>query len=245
MLATVSPAAYNLTESISTLEYAQNAMAITNKAKVNKLARHMEYDELQKLSWLLQVRLDDETRSIAALDAQRNAVLEEIDSMKNVLTVSGSSKIEEELRGALEERENLLRLLRNALEAQNKKSGSPAPLVCFSGTCKTSLANIPFGSYEVTTLPLPCYNLAGPPPLLVCRIHLYLTAEKNVAVLVRLQELQHLPDYVTGGVQVTMWFDGNASSSLDVLYFRVEGIMSENTYIYQHKNESTVVEVLS
>ncbi|KPA80648.1 putative kinesin [Leptomonas pyrrhocoris] len=36
MLATVSPTAFNLTETISTLDYATNAMAITNKAKVNK-----------------------------------------------------------------------------------------------------------------------------------------------------------------------------------------------------------------
>ncbi|KEG06669.1 kinesin [Trypanosoma grayi] len=265
MLATVSPAAFNLTETISTLEYAQNAMAITNKAKVNKAAKILEYDELQKLAWLLQVRLDDENRGILALESQKKGLQDEISSMKNVLAVASNSKIETELKDGLKEREKLLVQLGEALCGRVRESSSQAPLVCFSGTCKTSLANISFGSYQVTTLVVPCYSLAGPPPLLVCRIHLYLTEDNSVAVLVRLQELHHLPDYAMGGARVTMWFDGHASCAvqtpivgsnkgnpqfslkqtylfgpltedlqqffqLDVLNFRVDGIMSDDAF---------------
>ncbi|KAF8293353.1 putative kinesin [Trypanosoma cruzi] len=264
MLATVSTAANNLTETISTLEYAQNAMAITNKAKVNKTAKDLEYDEIQKLAWVLQIRLDDEAKGISALDAQIQGLRGEIDCMKSKLTVASDSKVEIELKEALEDREELLLSLRKGLAEQRKISGFSAALVCFSGTCKTSLANIPFGSYEVTTLVVPCYMLAGPPPLLICHIHVYLTEESSVAVLLRLRELQHLPDYATGGVQVTVWFEGHYSSAvqtpivrpnggnpqfslcqmylfgphtedlerffqLDVLNFRVEGIMSDLT----------------
>ncbi|EAO00199.1 kinesin, putative [Trypanosoma cruzi] len=264
MLATVSTAANNLTETISTLEYAQNAMAITNKAKVNKTAKDLEYDEIQKLAWVLQIRLDDEAKGISALDAQIQGLRGEIDCMKSKLTVASDSKVETELKEALEDREELLLSLRKGLIEQRKISGFSAALVCFSGTCKTSLANIPFGSYEVTTLVVPCYMLAGPPPFLICHIHVYLTEESSVAVLLRLRELQHLPDYATGGVQVTVWFEGHYSSAvqtpivrpnggnpqfslrqmylfgphtedlerffqLDVLNFRVEGIMSDLT----------------
>ncbi|CBH10016.1 kinesin, putative [Trypanosoma brucei gambiense DAL972] len=93
MLATVSPSASNLTETISTLEYAQNASAITNKVRVNEAtgsdelkrlrecAVHLEeklgslgserlkkQEELSKLIW----ERDSLRRSLASSDTQSN-----------------------------------------------------------------------------------------------------------------------------------------------------------------------------
>eukprot|EP00756_Hemistasia_phaeocysticola_P016647 Hpha_TRINITY_DN15490_c0_g4::TRINITY_DN15490_c0_g4_i1::g.176377::m.176377/K20196/KIF3B; kinesin family member 3B len=58
MLATVSPSLYNLSESNSTLVYAQAAKMITNSAKQNRLARQMELKELQELKSQLEASLD-------------------------------------------------------------------------------------------------------------------------------------------------------------------------------------------
>ncbi|RNE95292.1 kinesin [Trypanosoma rangeli] len=169
------------------------------------------------------MRLDDEVKGISALDAQIHGLREEIESVKSRLEVTSDSKVERELKEALQEREQLLLSLRRSLATQNGTSGSSAAPVCFSGNCKTSLANIPFGSYEVTTLVVPCYMLIGPPPLLVCHIHVYLTEDNSVVVLLRLRELHHLPDYATGGVQVTVWFEGHFSSAVQTPIVRPNG----------------------
>ncbi|CCW67290.1 unnamed protein product [Phytomonas sp. Hart1] len=58
MLATVSPTAYNLVETISTLDYAKNAMAITNKAHINKLTKVLDVRMLRALTVKLEISLD-------------------------------------------------------------------------------------------------------------------------------------------------------------------------------------------
>eukprot|EP01062_Namystynia_karyoxenos_P061372 TRINITY_DN535_c0_g1_i3.p1 TRINITY_DN535_c0_g1~~TRINITY_DN535_c0_g1_i3.p1 ORF type:complete len:698 (+),score=221.80 TRINITY_DN535_c0_g1_i3:159-2252(+) len=61
MLATASPSAYNFSESMSTLNYAQSAKNITNNARQNRLARAMELKELK----------DDNARLSEAFDAEK------------------------------------------------------------------------------------------------------------------------------------------------------------------------------
>nr|CCD13504.1 unnamed protein product [Trypanosoma congolense IL3000] len=58
MLATVSPSAANLSETVSTLEYAQNASAITNKVRVNEAVGRDELKRLKEAVALLQGKLD-------------------------------------------------------------------------------------------------------------------------------------------------------------------------------------------
>ena len=61
MLACVSPSGFNHSETMSTLEYAQNAKAIVNKAKVNSIAQRLELKELREQHTKLQ-HLYDQTK---------------------------------------------------------------------------------------------------------------------------------------------------------------------------------------
>eukprot|EP00668_Euglena_longa_P029318 GGOE01036664.1.p1 GENE.GGOE01036664.1~~GGOE01036664.1.p1 ORF type:complete len:672 (-),score=199.84 GGOE01036664.1:138-2111(-) len=60
MLACVSPSAYNYHESLSTLQYAQNAKAIVNKAKVNAMREKLELKQLQQKYMALEQLYDAE-----------------------------------------------------------------------------------------------------------------------------------------------------------------------------------------
>ncbi|AAZ10374.1 kinesin, putative [Trypanosoma brucei brucei TREU927] len=215
MLATVSPSASNLTETISTLEYAQNASAITNKVRVNRAERRLNFEAIQSRVATLKEQLGCEAKVVSDLDVDIISARDEIQFLQNMLSCRCDFDVEVELREALEEREKLLLHLKSALgqDASSSVHAQP-PLSCFYGTCKTSLGSIPLGGSEVETMVVQCYNLSGPPPLLICHVHIHLADENCVAVVVRIREILHLPDYVTGGAQVTMWFEGHSSSSV-------------------------------
>ncbi|KAG5499106.1 hypothetical protein GH5_03809 [Leishmania sp. Ghana 2012 LV757] len=211
MLATVSPTAFNLTESVSTLDYATNAMAITNKAKVNKSSRDLEYRDLLKLREYLGESVTREMGLIESYEAQSAELKAEIASLNRELLTLNDVQMEVELEEALTERDALVSELVSKLAGVGLGIGG-APLVCFCGTCKTSLCSIPVGSYEVSTLVVPLYDLVGPPPLLQCNLHVQLTDANEVMVVVELVELHHLPDFASGGVRVSVWFEGQAGS---------------------------------
>ncbi|KAH8605557.1 Kinesin motor domain [Trypanosoma vivax] len=214
MLATVSPTAYNLTETKSTLEYAQNATAIKNKAKVNKTAKKAEIEEIKKYITFLQTRVDEGAANVAELDSQISATQQEIVGLQRELFDGCDSSLDIKLSAALEARHKLMLSLRCLLAEIDDERSEVPPLVCFTGTCKTSLVNVPFGSFETTTMVVECFHADGPPPLLVCQIYVHLTEENCVTVVVHPRELLHLPDFVTGGAQVSMWFEGHSSSSV-------------------------------
>ncbi|KAG5490316.1 hypothetical protein JKF63_00436 [Porcisia hertigi] len=211
MLATVSPTAFNLTESISTLDYATNAMAITNKAKVNKSSRDLEYGDLLKLREYLDEAVTRERGLIERYEGEAAELNAEIAALSKELMSLNDSQMEVELQEALAERDVLVSDMVSKLVGATREGGG-APLVCFSGTCKTSLCSIPVGSYEVNTLVVPLYDLVGPPPLLQCNLHVQLTETSEVMVVVELVELHHLPDFATDGVRVSVWFEGQACS---------------------------------
>ncbi|AIO00187.2 kinesin, putative [Leishmania panamensis] len=211
MLATVSPTAFNLTESISTMDYATNAMAITNKAKVNKSSRDFEYSDLLKMKKYLEVSAARETSQIESYVAETAELKAEIEALNQELLTLNDSQLEAGLQEALSERDALVSEMVSKLAGVGLRGGG-APLVCFCGTCKTSLCSIPLGSYEVNTLVVPLYDLVGPPPLLQCNLHVQLTETNDVMVVVELVELHHLPDFATGGVRASIWFEGQASS---------------------------------
>ncbi|TPP52871.1 Kinesin motor domain family protein [Leishmania donovani] len=235
MLATVSPTAFNLTESISTLDYATNAMAITNKAKVNKSSKDLEYSDLIRLRQYLDGSVAREKGLAESYESQVAELRADIAALNRELLTLNDSQMEVELQEALTERDALVS------EMVSKLAG--------------------VGSYEVNTLVVPLYDLVGPPPLLQCNLHVLLTEANEVMVVVELVELHHLPDFATDGVRVSIWFEGQASSrvvtpivssnggnpkfnfkqvyifgpmtdelrrffSADVLYLQVEGITS-------------------
>lgn len=217
MLATVSPTAYNLTETISTLEYATNAMAITNRAKVNKCSKDIEYADMLKLREALDGRIEEEKKTIEEYDSKLEELRDEVTLLKeSYLSTEEGMRAEEELQLLLSDRKALMEELVAALKANNGKQSlhkdRPAPLIAFSGTCKMSLARIPLSSFETYTLVIPAYDLVGPPPLLQCSIHANLTELEEVMVVVELKNIQHLPDYARSGVQVSLWFEGQTSS---------------------------------
>jgi hypothetical protein len=59
---------------------------------------------------------------------------------------------------------------------------------------------------------VPFYDLVGPPPLLQCNLHVQLTEDKEVVVIVELVELHHLPNFASGGIRVSIWFEGQEGS---------------------------------
>ncbi|KAK7200252.1 kinesin [Novymonas esmeraldas] len=210
MLATVSPTAFNLTETISTLDYATNALAITNKAKVNKSTRDLELNDMLKLRTYLDASVTRETSLIESYEGQIAALKAEVAALNRELVTLNDSEMELELQEALAERDALVSEM--VVKLAGSRGSAGAPLVCFCGTCKTSLCSIPLGSYEVNTLVVPLYDLVGPPPLLQCNIHVQLTNTDEVMVVVELVELHHLPDFATDGVRVSVWFEGKAES---------------------------------
>ncbi|EPY25064.1 kinesin [Angomonas deanei] len=70
MLATVSPTLYNITETISTLDYASNALAIKNKARINKSIRDLEFRDLVKLREHLEACLTQENEALAVCNSK-------------------------------------------------------------------------------------------------------------------------------------------------------------------------------
>lgn len=70
MLACVSPSAYNYHESMSTLQYAQNAKAIVNKAKVNAMQEKLELKQLQQKYASLEKLYDAEKQKTLQLQLE-------------------------------------------------------------------------------------------------------------------------------------------------------------------------------
>ncbi|CCW59728.1 unnamed protein product [Phytomonas sp. EM1] len=84
MLATVAPTAYNLVETVSTLDYAKNAMAITNKAHINKTTKVLDLRLLKALTASLENRLD----KIVSERRQKELLVLKLEKNKNALKLA-------------------------------------------------------------------------------------------------------------------------------------------------------------
>ncbi|EPY24638.1 kinesin [Strigomonas culicis] len=212
MLATVSPTAYNAYETISTLDYASNAKAITNKARINKSVRDLEYKDLVRLRAHLETCLAREN-TLVVDNTQRCEVLsKELDQLLGELEVCRSDfTIENELENALVEREMLLMELRTALE-NSVVGNEDEPLICFSGMIKVAVGSVPMDTIVPITAVVPVFDFVGPPPLLRCTIRVTEPVADCLAVVVEVLELFHLPDFCSGGARVSLWFEGQESS---------------------------------
>ncbi|EAO00200.1 putative kinesin [Trypanosoma cruzi] len=147
MLATVSTAANNLTETISTLEYAQNAMAITNKAKVNDTKKNIELKRLRELVASLEGRLD-----VLALEKQRKQeeigrLTQERDKLRQEVAFADSVH---DARDKLELALNNIRLsniaLRRRVEAASEgfihSLDNKSCFLFFKGRCSITLESV-------------------------------------------------------------------------------------------------------
>ena len=84
MLATVAPSQYNLSETISTLEYATNAKRITNRAVVNKKARQLEIKELKDVTTRLELALESERDSVEELEKTQKRLQADLQELRAV-----------------------------------------------------------------------------------------------------------------------------------------------------------------
>ena len=104
MFATVSPSLFNFAETMSTLQYANNAKKIKHKAKVNSLGKALEIKELKEqvraLGKTLIEELEKAARQKELLEGEIGAITEERDLVNTALTTCQGEN--EELRNQLE-----------------------------------------------------------------------------------------------------------------------------------------------
>lgn len=115
MLATVSPAAIQLEETLSTLRYAERAKRIVNKAVVNESNNNEVIAALQKEIEALNAALKSATQT------DRAALMEEImatEAMKRELDTTMAEKLAETKR-MMDEREEYMKRLESQLDSQN------------------------------------------------------------------------------------------------------------------------------
>ena len=109
MLATVSPAACHMSESLSTLEYATNAKKITNRATINKLLRQYEWEELDKGIKQLEELLIAQRAIIAEHRCRIEALEKENGTLKQQLSDDRVADLTSELTRLVLEHDELRR----------------------------------------------------------------------------------------------------------------------------------------
>lgn len=150
MLATVSPTAFNLTESVSTLDYATNAMAITNKATVNSAFKSLELKELKAVVTQLEKQLE----SLAAVKDSKEVSLaglrEERDALRLAAQTAGSQDAAaSRLQGTLQHIQLGNIALRRRVEAAERQLiwqlDNKASFLFYKGRCGISLRSVLLG----------------------------------------------------------------------------------------------------
>ncbi|GET90531.1 kinesin, putative [Leishmania tarentolae] len=163
MLATVAPTAFNLTESVSTLDYATNAMAITNKAKVNNVFKSLELKELKLVVSSLEKQLeslaaerDAKELDVAALREERDALQLAVDNARSQDAAS------QRLQSALKHIQLGNIALRRRVEAAEKRMiwalDNEASFLFYKGRCGISLRGVLSGEKQAYRLALLAEN---------------------------------------------------------------------------------------
>ncbi|ORC93450.1 kinesin [Trypanosoma theileri] len=150
MLATVSPTAYNLTETISTLEYAQNAMAITNKAKVNDTKKNVELKQLKELVALLEAKLETVALEKQEKQEELSKLTWERDTLRQTVATTETNNT---TKSKMEDALNSIRLsniaLRRRVEAASdglvSSLDNKSSYKFFKGKCGISLESVFLG----------------------------------------------------------------------------------------------------
>lgn len=162
MLATVSPACIHLTESLSTLEYATHAKNITNRATINKMARHLELIELREVVERLESTVSDrrdalkELQQVNAQIAAENAELRRVAADREAC--EQTTALDNLLQKEIEANHRLRNFIRMLRDAQSSTADTVVPQLqsktCFTGHAAVDLTNIFLGKRRSFTLPL-------------------------------------------------------------------------------------------
>jgi outer membrane murein-binding lipoprotein Lpp len=227
MLATVSPAQYNAVETISTLEYAQNALCITNKAEVNRLERNLEFSELKSVVQELEKKIEARRGDVDAAQTRCDSMRRRVAALRDQLTGRVSADNNgEALRLAASEQDVLRRRLRD-LRRRRHTDGQDAS-VAYCGECRASLVPLLDQSAPRCEFQLRFSSGSkdvGGPQLRVevemkvgCDATLlpseWCEKSKEIAVIhISVVELCDLPAHACGGAQVLIWFRGQHGSA--------------------------------
>ena len=178
MFACISPSSYNYSETMSTLEYAQNAKAIINKAKINSIQQRLELKELREQHAKLTDLYEAEKERARQMHLELQSRYEEIERLraensmlrKRLETVEITKlQVEEDLSSARGQMNELLRLK----EEQRLHERSREGVQLYIGRAKVSLKNIIEQTSNYLTLPLvsDIAEIDGTQPQLIVNIY--------------------------------------------------------------------------
>eukprot|EP01006_Ploeotia_vitrea_P054234 TRINITY_DN67865_c6_g1_i1.p1 TRINITY_DN67865_c6_g1~~TRINITY_DN67865_c6_g1_i1.p1 ORF type:complete len:639 (+),score=43.72 TRINITY_DN67865_c6_g1_i1:34-1950(+) len=158
MLACVSPSNFNQSETISTLEYASNAKAITNKAKVNSIQQRLELNALREQYAKLEALYNLEREKNKHLEAELDILRGQHSALKDDSTMLQKSLEESKLReGVLLDDLDSTRGKVSELQATQASRTLPRRDLAsgmYIGRAKVSLRNIIEQTSNYLTLPL-------------------------------------------------------------------------------------------
>lgn len=157
MLACVSPSAFNYSETVSTLDYAQNAKAIINKAKVNSLQQRLELRELREAHAKLTELYDMEKDKVRQMAERMQEQDDELTALRieNAMLKKNLEDVlldHSRVRGELETART--RMVEIAKETTVVKRTPSASNMQYIGRAKVSLRNIIEQTSNYLTLPL-------------------------------------------------------------------------------------------
>ncbi len=201
MLATVSPSQYNLTETLSTLEYAVNAKSITNKAEVNRIEKQLELSQLKELSHKLESSLSAKRELFESRSAVLSDLRKEVVELKVELEriVGATSLNQQRIAQAVLEQDFLREELRKSLRMIGGASRQ-----AFEAVCSTSIGRCDLENHTISLfVPME----VEPTPLLLLRVKKLLVGA-GIAFEVTVVEALHFPAYASGGAQTAVWFSG-------------------------------------
>ena len=178
MLACISPSSYNYSESMSTLEYAQNAKAIINKAKINSIQQRLELKELREQHGKLSDLYESEKERARQMRMELQYRVEEIERLRKENFDLRSRlenveitklRVEEDLTSARGQMNELLRLKDEQRIQERTREG----VQLYIGRAKVSLKNIIEQTSNYLTLPLisDVANVDGTQPQLIVNIY--------------------------------------------------------------------------
>ena len=207
MLATISPSQFNLVESLSTLEYALNAKAITNRAEVNRLEKQLELSDLKELAKKLEASLQGKRDELEQVNGTARQLQKEIADLRTELEgiVDETSTNQQRIAHAVLEQDYLREELRKSLRFVGGVGRQAFQVICSTSICDPDADGLTLS----LRLPLEC----EPAPLLLLRVK-RIDRPGIVSFEVRIVEALHFPSYATGGAQVALWFEGFENSKV-------------------------------
>lgn len=183
MLATVSPAGFNLQESVSTLDYASNAKFIVNSAEINRQHRQLELSQLRTQNEHLLSMVNDQSGELGRLKSELQRLRDDNERLFQAAKEqqrgsNGSAVGDVATRMEIERLNRELAELRAAAKRNEAAASSRfGGVATYVGRAKVSLRNIIEQTSNFMTLPLFSDDssgdapFSGPQPLLIVNIY--------------------------------------------------------------------------